>query len=156
VHAGNAVVTDVGTEFVVRAYSSDSGIRVAVRSGVVSLADAERPKNAIVLRANDVGGLAANASQGPTLVSSGHASAYTAWVDGRLVFDNEPLDRVALELSRWFDVTVRIESPTLGRRRVSGTYASPTPDRVLGALAASLGAAYTKSNGEVVFRERPR
>ncbi len=57
VRAGKAVVTDIGTEFVVRAYDSDSAVRVAVASGVVSFASATSPDGEarIVLRANEVG-----------------------------------------------------------------------------------------------------
>ena len=40
VRAGKAVVTDIGTEFVVRAYEIDSSVRVSVASGMVSLASA--------------------------------------------------------------------------------------------------------------------
>jgi transmembrane sensor len=156
VRAGDAVVTDVGTEFVVRGYRSDSSVRVAVASGIVSLANAASPERAIVLRARDVGGIASAEGGRPTIVSTGDVSLYTAWVDGRLTFDDESLERVAAELGRWFGVNVRVDSRALARRRVSGSYAGPNLDHVLDALAASLGATYTRSNGEIVFRERNR
>ena len=156
VRAGEAVVTDIGTEFVVRAYPSDSGgsVRVAVASGVVSLASSASPESTVVLRARDVGGIVRGGR--PVIVSSSDASQYTAWVNGRLAFDNQSLEQVALELSRWFGVSVRVESKALARRRVSGMYADPTLNRVLDAVAASLDATYTQSNGETVFRERAR
>jgi len=63
---------------------------------------------------------------------------------------------VAVELSRWFGVNVRVASPTLARRRVSGIYVEPTLSHVLDALAASLGATYIQSGSNVVFKERGR
>jgi transmembrane sensor len=154
VQARNAVVTDVGTEFVVRAYEGDSSVRVAVASGIVSLASSASPERRIVLRANEVGQFEKDGP--PEIVRVGDASQYTAWVGGRLVFENEPLARVAVELSRWFGVNVRVASPSLARRRVSGIYVEPTLSHVLDALAASLGATYDQSSAGVVFRERGR
>lgn len=158
VRAGKAVVTDIGTEFVVRAYDSDSAVRVAVASGVVSLASATSPDAGetarIVLRANEVGEFDKNGR--PQMVPAADVSGDTAWVGGRLVFENEPLGRVAVELSRWFGVNIHVSSPALARRRVSGIYAQPTLSHVLDALAASLGATYTQSGSNVVFKERGR
>jgi transmembrane sensor len=152
--ARNAVVTDIGTEFVVRAYESDSSVRVAVVSGVVSLESAASPDGRILLRANEVGGFE-NGGR-PEIVRAADASRYTEWVGGRLAFENESLGRVAVELSRWFGVNVRVASPALARRRVSGIYAQPTLNHVLDALAASLGATYAQSGSGVVFKERGR
>lgn len=156
VRAGNAVVTDIGTEFVVRAYESDSTVRVAVTSGIVSFASATSPDGGgrILLRANEVGEFEKNGR--PEIVRAADASQDSAWVGGRLAFDNEPLGRVAVELSRWFDVNVRVASPALARRRVSGIYAQPALSHVLDALAASLGATYTQSSSGVVFKARGR
>jgi len=154
VHARNAVVTDIGTEFVVRAYASDSSVRVAVASGIVSLADSTLANERILLRANEVGGLALGGK--PAIVRTADASRYTDWVGGRLAFEDESLARVAVELGRWFGVNVRVASPALAKRRVSGTYAQPTLSHVLDAIVASLGATYTKSGNEVVIEARPR
>jgi transmembrane sensor len=156
VRARNAVVTDIGTEFVVRAYESDSTVRVAVASGVVSFASATSPDGGgrIVLRANEVGEFGMDGR--PEIVRAADASRYTEWVGGRLAFQDESLGRVAVELSRWFGVNVRVASPALARRRVSGIYAQPALSHVLDALAASLGATYTQSSSGVVFKERGR
>ncbi len=58
VHAKNAVVTDVGTEFVVRAYAADSGVDVAVTSGVVAVSGST--SDSVQLRAGEVAAVSAN------------------------------------------------------------------------------------------------
>jgi len=156
VRARHAIITDIGTEFVVRAYESDSSVRVAVASGVVSLASEASPDVGarILLRAHEVGQFENDGA--PEIVRAADASQFTAWVGGRLAFENEPLAGVAVELSRWLGVNVRVASPTLARRRVSGIYVEPTLSHVLDALAASLGATYIQSGSNVVFKERGR
>src|SRR6185436_2715184 len=58
VRAKNAVVTDVGTEFVVRAYAADSGVDVAVTSGVALVSGGA--SDSVELRAGQVAFVAAN------------------------------------------------------------------------------------------------
>ena len=42
-------------------------------------------------------------------------NGWTAWVDGRLVFNDESLRDVAAELSRWFDVDIRVVGGPLAK-----------------------------------------
>jgi len=138
--------TDIGTEFTVRAYASDSSVRVAVTSGVVSLAEASNPGAALTLNAGDVG-IAAPGR--PPVREATDARAIASWVDGGLSFRNEPLSAVALELNRWFDVDIRIATPALAERRVSAVYHDPTLSGVIDALSATLGIRAVR-NGRVV------
>jgi ferric-dicitrate binding protein FerR (iron transport regulator) len=146
VRAKNAVTADVGTEFVVRAYPSDSVVQVAVTSGMVALSGRDR-SHAVQLRAGHLGqvGMDGVASR----LTSGNASARAAWVDGRLVFDDERLTNVATELSRWFDVDIRVSSGALAQRRLSAVYNSPSLTGVLEALTMTLDARYER-NGRIV------
>src|SRR4029077_18584465 len=55
VRAKNAVVTDVGTEFVVRAYAADSGVDVAVTSGIALVSGGSSgASDSVELRAGQV------------------------------------------------------------------------------------------------------
>src|SRR5262249_47146185 len=104
VRAKNAVVTDVGTEFVVRAYAADSGVEVSVTSGVVAVSGGA--SDSLELRAGQVAFVAANGRSARAAGTS--AQTLTAWLHGRLVFDDVPLSTVAAELGRWFDIQIRI------------------------------------------------
>jgi transmembrane sensor len=145
VHAKNAVVTDVGTEFVVRAYAADSGVDVAVTSGVVAVSGGAA--DSVELRTSEV----AHATPGgrAARVASASARTFAAWVQGQLVFDDVPLGTVAGELDRWFDVQIRIPDRRLAERRVSARYNAPTLSGVLDALAATLPLRYQRV-GDVV------
>lgn len=148
VKAGNAVATDLGTEFVVRAYPGDSVVDVAVKSGLVALTG----KTRLDLAAGDVGRV--NRDGSTVRGSAAAASARLAWIDGRLVFDDEPLAGVAAELGRWFNVDIRIDDKTLAERRVTAVYNAPSLDGVLEALTASLDISAERSGRVITLAAR--
>ncbi|MDQ2664998.1 MAG: FecR domain-containing protein [Gemmatimonadota bacterium] len=153
VRARNAVTTDIGTEFVVRAYGSDSAVMVAVTAGAVRLADTSNAR-AVTLEAGDVGNVSRMgvASQ----VAGVSATMGQAWMQGSLTFRNQPLGDVVLELDRWFDVDIRIADSVLARKRVTATYASPSLAGVLDAIGATTGARYERNGRVVVMRRGDR
>jgi transmembrane sensor len=149
VKAGNATATDLGTEFVVRAYRSDSIVDVAVKSGLVALSG----KTRLDLRAGDFGRIHADGST--TRGTPSIAATRLAWTEGRLAFDDESLAGVAAELSRWFNVDVKIDDQTLAKRRVTAVYNAPTLDGVLEALTASFGIRVERIGRVITIAPRP-
>jgi transmembrane sensor len=146
-HAKNAVITDVGTEFVVRAYAADSGVDVAVSSGIVEVSGGA--PDSVELRAGQVAFV--NVNGRTAKVASVSPLALAEFVQGHLVFDNEPLATVAGELGRWFGVEIRIPDRQLAQRRVSATYNQPTLSGALDALTATLSAHYQRVGGVVTI-----
>ena len=148
VRSRNAVTTDLGTRFVVRAYDSDSAVEVAVTEGHVAVSGAPATA-AVELHAGDVAQV--RRAGAPLLAQRRDAAAKSAWVDGRLVFDNEPLARVVADLSRWFDADIRVAGGALEKRTVSAVYNDASLSDVLAALAATLGARVERSGRTVVI-----
>jgi transmembrane sensor len=146
VRAKNAVVTDVGTEFVVRAYAADTGVNVSVTSGVVAVASAS---DSVELRAGQAAFVAANGRTANVTGTS--VETLAAWVHGRLVFDDVPLSTVATELGRWFDVQLRIPDQQLARQRLSAAYSRATLSGVLDAIAVTLPVRYERTGNVVTI-----
>jgi transmembrane sensor len=147
VRAKNALVTDLGTEFVVRAYSADSGVDVSVTSGEVTVSGGAG--DSVELRSGDV----ANVTRDGRVARVASASTRTlaAWVQGRLVFEDVPLGTVAAELNRWFDVKIRVPDRRLAGRRVSAVYNQPTLSGVLDAIAATLPVRYERADNVITI-----
>ena len=152
VHAKNAVATDVGTRFVVRAYASDASVQVAVTDGLVSLGGSDTTR--IELRAGDVGQVGVNGTAAREANQS--AATRAAWIEGRLVFDGEPLASVAAELSRWFDVDIHVAGSALGKRSVSAVYNNPSLSGVMDALQATFGLRVERVGRTITISERVR
>ena len=79
---------------------------------------------------------------------------YVAWTRGALVFHNTPVDSVIAELRRWYDVDLRVESPSLGAEAITITFTMESSGEAVAALAKVLDADIVRSNG--VVRLAPR
>ena len=134
VHTSAAEVTDLGTAFVVRA-SDSTGTHVAVTQGSVRVTPREGA--AAVLKAGDE---AAVTASGAVALERGTVTEdEAAWTQGRLIFRDAPLSEVAMELRRWFGVTVRIGDPALARRHLNAHLEDVTRDQALRIIAVTVG-----------------
>ncbi len=152
VRAGNATTTDIGTEFTVRGYAGDSSVVVGVTAGEVALSSDARAQT-LHLREGDVGAVSPT---GTVTRMPDAAAAQTAWLSGTIVFENKRLGDVALELGRWFGVSVRVNDPRLAGRRVTAQYVQPTLDDVLSALRATLNLRATRNGATITLTAGPR
>src|SRR5439155_26622293 len=115
----NAVTEDLGTEFGVRAYRTDADVQVVVVSGKVSLRRTGQTSGqaagsvAALLGPNDLGLLGAD---GRTTVRRVDPTRYLAWTTGRLVFRQATLREVAIQLQRWYGVSIEIPESIATRR----------------------------------------
>jgi transmembrane sensor len=153
VRAGDLIATDLGTEFLVRAYPEDIRAQVVVRSGAVAVRSAraqDTTKASRVVGPGELGKLGADGQ--PTVMQADTAVSF-AWTRGTLVFDGMPLREALPQLSRWYDLDFRLADPALGSIPLSGSLdQTMTADR-LDLLAASLGLRQVR-NGRVVTFER--
>jgi transmembrane sensor len=121
VHTANAVTTDVGTRFVVRAYPTDGRTEVVVSEGSVALkAPSGRGTHEVVLTKNQLGVLVAGTPK--VTVRHVDASTYSAWTHGQLVFRDAPLSAVVRELGRWYETPVRLGDPALNAMPFSASF----------------------------------
>jgi transmembrane sensor len=113
VKAANAVATDVGTTFDVRAYRDDPVVRVVVSDGQVSLSVAGLSR-AEKLGPRDVG--AVDRSGMARVTRSVDPDAFTAWTNGDLVYRDAPASVVIADLWRWYAIDVQAPDSALRRR----------------------------------------
>jgi transmembrane sensor len=131
VRAGAIHVIAVGTSFVVRKLA-DKPVQVLVREGVVEV-DNTSPNQPIRMVANMTA--LSTASGTPS-----HANAMvvshvepqeveraTAWLNGRLAFEDDTLHEAVSEFSRYSDVSIVIDDPSIARERITGVYQTVDP-----------------------------
>jgi transmembrane sensor len=148
VHAGNAVIEDLGTTFAVRSDVANQ-VRVVVTAGSVRLQSAENPEGSIVLRAGDRGVL--NSNGRPEAASAQASEADLAWTQHKLTFAETPLDEVGRELHRWYGIELRIADPELRQRRLTTTFQGETRQQVLDIIALTVGARIEQRGDTVIM-----
>lgn len=154
VRAGNLVATDLGTEFLVRAYPEDSGARVVVRSGQVAVRSDQAQDTPGGERVVNPGELGRLGGDGVPRVEPADTAAYFSWTRGTLVFDGTPLREALPQLSRWYDLEFRLADSSLGSIPLSGRLDQTLTEGRLDLLAGSLGLEQVRV-GEVVTLSRP-
>jgi transmembrane sensor len=157
VHAGNAVIRDVGTEFVVRAPASAANehVAVAVLEGEVTIAARSSSQTPTSLHAGDRGEMQTG---GAVVVERGTANdADVAWTRGALAYRAAPLESVRDDLRRWYGVELQIADSALTSRRLTATFdANDTAEQVLNTIALALGADVERTGTVATLRRAAR
>lgn len=149
VHAGNGIVQDLGTAFTVRSVDSDE-VRVVVTSGSVRFRAAESTGDAgVVLEAGDLGVL-----RGTVVRAEAAASrpAHLAWIEGRLVLEEAPFERVRTEVRRWHGIELRVDDPALATPPLTTTFEDASRQEVLDLLALVYGATIEQRGDTAILR----
>jgi ferric-dicitrate binding protein FerR (iron transport regulator) len=144
VETGTSVTRVLGTSFSVRRYPGDSAVRVVVASGKVAL-------DRTPVSAGEVG---VRGASGVSVRRDVRTAPLLAWTTGRLVFDGASLADVLTELSRWYDVTFRVDDPALARTTLTATFTHGTVNDIADAIATTLGARYERRGNEITFHVR--
>ncbi|MEP1151950.1 MAG: FecR domain-containing protein [Balneola sp.] len=152
VHVNETTTEVLGTQFNVVSYPDDEIVQVVVVEGSVELR-AERTNKQILLKSGELGSYT---SSDQRLTSKKvDVNAYTGWMSGKLIFENQPLSKVVTRLERWYDLAFIIEGSEIGKRKLTATFAPHQPlIEVLDAMALSLDMTYTKNNRAIHFKNK--
>jgi transmembrane sensor len=74
-----------------------------------------------------------------------------AWLQGRIVFDGQPLSQVIAEVGRYYPAPVVITSSAARKVVVSGNYRLTDPEGTIRSLATAAGATVTKVPGGILI-----
>jgi transmembrane sensor len=151
VHAGDAVTRVLGTRFVVRAYSSEGAVRVAVVEGRVALGPSsggDRPGT--VLARGQLGQLASGGAAAVLEDREGF-QRLVQWTTGRLEFVDRPLSEVLSELETWYDVNIAVPDSELAARPVSTEIEGESLQQVLDLIALAVDARVERSGDTITF-----
>jgi transmembrane sensor len=136
--AGSAEVVDIGTKFDVRL--EDESTLVTVVEGRVAVGmhggDDQTPRSVQLLANQQIRVTAADWPPTPASVDAQHA---TAWLHRQIVFDQEPLGRVAAEFNRYSPKPIEIVTPALRDLLISGVFATDDTEAFIAFLRSLKG-----------------
>ena len=130
VFAGSAEVVAIGTKFDVRLQDDSTVVtviegRVAVEPSPVS--ETRRANTNHAPRYVEVGAdqqIRVAADEWPATPTIVDAQRTTSWLRHEIVFDHEPLERVAAEFNRYAPKPIEIATPALRTLEISGVFAT--------------------------------
>ncbi len=164
VHAGDAVVRAIGTEFEVR-LRSDQHVDVLVNEGRVEVEpDAANPQPraagthataipVIAVRAVSAGQQLSTATTDYAVIpiSAEQLSSELAWRDGAVVFDSAPLSEAITEIQRYTDARIVISDATIGTLPVGGRFKTDDLQGFLDGLEAALPVKIRRTSDGLVY-----
>jgi transmembrane sensor len=100
IRSQNSVTEVIGTSFNVRSFSNEDKIQVTVTSGKVAFYAASNESDKIFLLKGESGSLEKKTN---TITKEKNTdNNFLSWQTGKLIFDNTPMEEVALALSRHY------------------------------------------------------
>ncbi len=133
-------VNVLGTTFNVTAYKDDSFSQVALVDGKVNVTG----NNQIFDKTLSPGErLLVYPAENKFNVSNVDAESLTAWKDGLLLLDHEPLELAVKRMERWYNVEIIIEDELLKSYRFKATFEDEPLEEVLKLLSVSTPMNYT-------------
>jgi transmembrane sensor len=146
VHAHQAVIEDIGTQFVVRGYADEPSLDVTVAEGMVAMQGTSgRPGPSLRVVAG--AGAHVDGSGAMTLTPAADVAQALAWTRGELVFNATPLSEVARAMTRWYGVPVAIADSARARLTYTGSFTTEPLDDVVAHIAAATGTTYERRAG---------
>jgi transmembrane sensor len=132
VHAGDAVIRDVGTQFEVR-LNSDKDINVLVNEGQVEV---QGPGVAALTAGEQL--FIAGSHLKVISVTPQQVADDLAWREGAVVFDGEPLSQALAEVGRYTRTRVVLAAPQVASLHISGRFRTNDVAGFFQALQAAL------------------
>lgn len=162
VHAGDAVIRDVGTQFEVRLHS-DRDVDVLVNEGQVevqgSAAAAAGPAG--TAHGGSAGWVKAVSAGEQLLIAGPHLAVMAvspqkiaedlAWRQGALVFEGEPLSQALAEVGRYTRARIVLTEPKVGSLPISGRFRTDDVPGFFQALQAALPVRVSRPEPGLVY-----
>jgi transmembrane sensor len=162
VHAGDAVVRAVGTEFEVRV-RPDQHVDIMVNEGRVEVQAAApgagpdlsgAPDRAgTPLRALRAGERLSTASVDYSVeqVSPARLSSEMAWREGAIVFDGQPLAAAIAEIERYTDARIMVSDPGVAALKVGGRFRTDDVQGFFAGLQSALPVTVRRAADGVIY-----
>ena len=141
VHTSQGDVKVYGTEFVVNTHKEANSVSVVLVKGSIGFTPSEGKEVKMV------SGQQLITTNNNYILQEIDTTPYTAWIEGRMVFDNCPLDQLMQVIGRWFGINYRFVDSDLKKVHFSGTL-----DRY-GNLSDILNAISTLSAAEISIKD---
>ncbi len=134
----------VGTSFNVMNFEDEDHVSVVLKSGQVELfkGDFRQNKQLVRIKPGELADYQKKESK--FHIQKVEVVKYTSWIDGTLVFRNDPLAEVLKKLGRWYNVEIEINDPSVVDFPFTATIKNENLDQIIDLLEFSTPFKYSK------------
>ena len=152
VDANDVLVEVLGTKFNIMAYANEESVQTTLVSGKVKVVvEGEDKTKSLFLKPGNQASW--NKLSGDLECKDVQTELYTSWVDGYFRFENQRLEDLMRTISRWYDVKVFYQNPSLKDKRLTGKLYRFEDFSVLANMIEKIsGAKVDENNKAVVIR----
>lgn len=174
IHTAKIDVKVLGTTFNIKSYPNDRTTEATLIGGVIEASLRDRPDEKIRLRPSEkivvinetssfehlpAGKTARQRAEAPIL-SVQRLTYYkpesdiiveTSWIDNKLVFREESFAELALQMERWYGVTIQFRNKAIKELRFTGIFESETIQQALNALKMTAAFNYNIQGNVVII-----
>lgn len=150
VHTDGLETKVLGTSFSIRAFAGESQY-IAVKSGKVSVKDVSETTRHQELHVNEA--LEVAASQGFGRVRRINPEEAFAWVEGTIIFKQQPIKEVFYALQRWYGLEHMDIQAVNGRCRITGTYSQMSLKEILESITYATGINYELTGKKLIAKD---
>jgi len=143
VNTPEITVKALGTRFNVASYENDKDVEVVLAEGKIIINDKKISKF-YCMKPGEL--FAFNKSYQSSLTSEVDTQKYTSWINGKLVFRNDPLNVIARRLERWYNIDVEVDASSTEDFTWRATFVDESLEEVLDLLKRSLPLNYKIEN----------
>jgi len=143
VDLGKINIEVVGTKFNAINYEREGRTEVVLASGKVKLFEKIENENRLVSEMKPGQQAIFHHSENTISLNAVETGKYTSWIDGKLIFRDDPMDEVVRKLNRWFNVQIEIADPGIGSYIYTATFRNETVEQILNLIKRTSPVEYT-------------
>jgi ferric-dicitrate binding protein FerR (iron transport regulator) len=171
IHTRDLDVRVLGTAFNVKSYPGDKQTETSLVHGKVEVLIHNRPEEKFTLRPNEklvvmneeTNRLATGKSNNPannqpfvslsklTYTEADSLLVETAWVQNKLVFDNESFREVATKMERWYNVEIEFRDEKKQEQRFTGVFENETIQQALDYMNITAPFHYSMHGNKIII-----
>jgi len=171
IHTRDLDVRVLGTAFNVKSYPGDKQTETSLVHGKVEVLIHNRPEEKFTLRPNEKLVVMNEEANTPATGKSGDVSnnqpfvslskltyteadsllVETAWVQNKLVFDNESFREVATKMERWYNVEITFSDAKIQETRFSGKFETETIQEALDGMSVTGPFHYSMHGNKIII-----
>ncbi|MBW8245135.1 FecR domain-containing protein [Muricauda oceani] len=138
----------LGTVFNVKSYPEDQNVETTLVSGKVKVVE-EHNQKTVVLAPSQRATYVKDADK--LIVDNVQTKKFTAWREGKLIYDETPIRQVISDLKRKYKVDISVESPGIMDYKYTGEFDNLGIEQILDLFEVSSPILYKMHNNQITL-----